>query len=49
MISYFMLGTNDLPAAVKFYDALMVEMGAIKAYQTERNAGWGLPMRELSV
>lgn len=33
MISYFMLGTNDLPAAVKFYDALMVEMGAIKAYQ----------------
>jgi hypothetical protein len=41
MISYFMFGTNRFPAAVKFYDALMSEMGAVKVYQTDTNAGWG--------
>ena len=41
MISYFMLGTNNFEAAVKFYDSLMIEMGAEKAYATEKNVGWG--------
>lgn len=41
MISYLMLGTNNLAAAVKFYDALMPEMGAWKAYENDRMAGWG--------
>lgn len=41
MISYLTLGTNDFAAALKFYDVLMTEMGATKAYETDRNAGWG--------
>ena len=41
MISYFMFGTNRFEEAVKFYDVLMSEMGAEKAYETDNNAGWG--------
>ncbi|OGT77882.1 MAG: glyoxalase [Gammaproteobacteria bacterium RIFCSPLOWO2_02_FULL_56_15] len=41
MISYFMVGTNNFDEAVKFYDALMSEMGAQKAYTTDKNVGWG--------
>jgi Glyoxalase/Bleomycin resistance protein/Dioxygenase superfamily len=41
MISYFMFGTNKFEEAVNFYDVLMSEMGAEKAYATENNAGWG--------
>ena len=28
MIGYATLGTNDLPRAIAFYDALLVEIGA---------------------
>ena len=28
MIGYVTLGTNDLPRAAKFYDALLAEIGA---------------------
>jgi predicted lactoylglutathione lyase len=31
MISYLMVGTGDLPRAVKYFDALMDDMGAAKA------------------
>jgi catechol 2,3-dioxygenase-like lactoylglutathione lyase family enzyme len=41
MINYLMVGTNRFDEAVKFYDALMAEMGAAQVYVTERNAGWG--------
>jgi len=41
MISYFMVGANNFPEAVKFYERLMTEMGASKVYETERYAGWG--------
>ena len=41
MISYFMVGTNNFSAAIKFYDRLMSEMGAGKAYEADRSAGWG--------
>src|SRR5688572_15205486 len=41
MISYFTVGTNNFESAVKFYDALMSEMGAQKVYTTDRLAGWG--------
>lgn len=41
MISYFMLGTNDFPAAVGFYERLMATMGATKVQATDRLAGWG--------
>lgn len=41
MISYLMVGTNDIAKATVFYDALMSAMGASKAYSTDRNVGWG--------
>lgn len=41
MLSYFTVGTNNFPAAVKFYDSLMADMGATKVYETDRIAGWG--------
>jgi hypothetical protein len=41
MISYFMVGTNDYPAAVEFYDTLMSAMGAVKVSGTDRFTGWG--------
>jgi catechol 2,3-dioxygenase-like lactoylglutathione lyase family enzyme len=41
MINYVMVGTNRFDEAVAFYDALMTEMGATRAYATERSVGWG--------
>ncbi len=41
MINYVMVGTNRFDAAVAFYDALMIDMGATRVYATERNVGWG--------
>ncbi len=40
MINYLMLGTNDIEKAVKFYDALLNEMGASRAFGTEKLAAW---------
>ena len=48
MIAYTTLGTNDLARAGKFYDALLGEMGAGRAMETERVILWatgpGTPM-----
>ncbi len=41
MINYVMIGTNRFDAAVAFYDALMTDMGATRAYATPKNVGWG--------
>jgi catechol 2,3-dioxygenase-like lactoylglutathione lyase family enzyme len=41
MISYLMVGTGDLPRAVKNFDALMADMGASKVYESGTSAGWG--------
>ena len=41
MIGYVNLGTNDLPRAEAFYDALLGEMGARQVFRTERMIGWG--------
>jgi hypothetical protein len=41
MISYLMVGTNDLPRAVQYFGTLMELMGASKVYEAERSAGWG--------
>jgi catechol 2,3-dioxygenase-like lactoylglutathione lyase family enzyme len=41
MISYVTIGTNRFDAAVAFYDALMPDMGAERAYATETSVGWG--------
>jgi len=41
MINYVMVGTNRFNQAVAFYDALLTDMGATRAYATEKNVGWG--------
>jgi catechol 2,3-dioxygenase-like lactoylglutathione lyase family enzyme len=48
MIAYTTLGTNDLPRAAQFYDALLAEVGAGRALDMGRliayAAGEGQPM-----
>jgi len=41
MINYVMVGTNSFDEAVAFYDALLTDMGATRAYATPKNVGWG--------
>ena len=41
MFSYIMLGTNDLPRAIGFYDPLMELLGHPKAGRGEEGASWG--------
>lgn len=41
MFSYIMLGTNDLPRAIAFYDPLMELLGHPKAGRGEEGASWG--------
>jgi catechol 2,3-dioxygenase-like lactoylglutathione lyase family enzyme len=41
MIGYVTLGTNDLPRAAAFYDALLAELGAKRVWESDRGIGWG--------
>ena len=41
MISYITVGTNRFDDAVAFYDAIMPDMGAVRAYAAETSVGWG--------
>jgi catechol 2,3-dioxygenase-like lactoylglutathione lyase family enzyme len=41
MISYVTVGTNRFEDAVAFYDALMADMGAVRAFATDKSVGWG--------
>jgi catechol 2,3-dioxygenase-like lactoylglutathione lyase family enzyme len=41
MIGYVTLGTNDLPRAAKFYDALLGEIGAKRVMENDRFIAWG--------
>ncbi len=41
MIGYATLGTNDLARAARFYDALLAELGAKRAMETETLIAWG--------
>jgi catechol 2,3-dioxygenase-like lactoylglutathione lyase family enzyme len=41
MIGYVTIGTNDLPRAAAFYDALLGEMGAKRVMETEQFVAWG--------
>lgn len=41
MFSYVMLGTNDLPRAIAFYDPLMELLGHPKGGRGEEGASWG--------
>lgn len=40
MIGYVTLGTNDFSRAAQFYDALLGEIGAGRAMETERYVAW---------
>lgn len=45
MIGYITLGTNDLPRARAFYDALLAEMGVTRLMEFgERGSGWAAAM-----
>lgn len=41
MIGYVTIGTNDLPRAAKFYDALLAEFGSKRVMEFERGILWG--------
>ena len=42
MIGYVTLGTNDLPRAAAFYDALLAEVGAKRLMDLPRGLIWGV-------
>ena len=39
-INYFVLGTNDMPAAVTFYGSLFEQTGFIQIFATDRMTYW---------
>jgi catechol 2,3-dioxygenase-like lactoylglutathione lyase family enzyme len=43
MIGYVTLGTNDLPRAAQFYDAIAAEMGTSRMMEFETFIAWGTP------
>jgi predicted lactoylglutathione lyase len=42
MIGYVTLGTNDLPRAAAFYDALLGEVGAKRMMENEQFIAWSV-------
>lgn len=44
MIGYTTLGTNDLPRATAFYDALFEVIGAKRIMSFDRGYAWGVAM-----
>ena len=44
MIGYVTLGTNDLPRAAAFYDALLAEIGAKRLWSSDAGIAWGVAM-----
>ncbi len=49
MIGYVTLGTNDLPRAAAFYDALLGEIGAKRLMDFGRGIAWGVSMNHCSL
>jgi catechol 2,3-dioxygenase-like lactoylglutathione lyase family enzyme len=43
MIGYVTVGTNDLPRAARFYDAIAAEMGTARMMEFETFIAWGTP------
>lgn len=41
MIGYTTVGTNDLPRAIAFYDALFAEVGISQLIKYQRGVAWG--------
>ena len=42
MIGYVTLGSNNLPRAFAFYDALLGELGATRSWESETGVAWGM-------
>ena len=42
MIGYVTVGTNDMPRAAKFYDALLGEIGARRFMESDRFVAWAV-------
>jgi catechol 2,3-dioxygenase-like lactoylglutathione lyase family enzyme len=42
MIGYVTLGTNDLPRAARFYDAIAGELGVPRFMQADHHIAWGI-------
>jgi predicted lactoylglutathione lyase len=49
MIGYVTFGTNDLPRATAFYDALLAEIGAKRLMELDRGIAWGFAMDKPSL
>lgn len=49
MIGYVTLGTNDLPRAIAFYDALLAEVGAKHLMEFPTGIVWGVSMDKPSL
>jgi predicted lactoylglutathione lyase len=49
MIGYVTLGTNDLPRAAAFYDALLAEIGAKRLMEFPTGIVWGTSMQQCSL
>lgn len=43
MIGYVTLGTNDLPRAARFYDAIAAELGTGRMMENDVFIAWGTP------
>ena len=42
MLSHTTVGTNDMPRAAAFYDALFAVIGAKRFFEMDRGIGWGV-------
>lgn len=43
MFRYITVGTDDLAAAIRFYDAVLGALGHVRLHSDPREAGWGPP------
>jgi len=43
MLGYMTVGTNDLPRAAKFYDAIAAELGVGRMMEFPTGIAWGAP------
>jgi catechol 2,3-dioxygenase-like lactoylglutathione lyase family enzyme len=42
MIGYVTLGSNNLPRAISFYEALLGELGATRQWEGDSGVAWGV-------
>ena len=49
MISYVLVGTNDMKRAAAFYDKLLAEVGAKRLWESDHGIAWGVSEDEPSL